>query len=143
MEYVDILEVYPVYTRDACIVTITALIDKEVCIFTGTSRRHPQDKPNEKLAHMIAYARAYEAMSCRLIKRARGYMKHVDDVRVMSENQKKTNEHRTNLINKLDASFKARTENLSNFSFVVDHDIDHKVKSHKFSFRRKKQTDKD
>lgn len=143
MEYLDILEVYPVYTRDACIVTITALIDKEVCIFTGTSRRHPQDKPNEKLAHMIAYARAYEAMSYRLTKRALGYMKHVDDVRVMSENQKKTNEHRTNLINKLDASFKARTENLSNFSFVVDHDIDHKVKSHKFSFLRKKQTDKD
>lgn len=143
MEYVDILEVYPVYTRDACIVTITALIDKEVCVFTGTACRHPEDKPNKKLAHMLAYARAYEAMSYRLIKRARGYMKHVDDVRVMSENQKKTNEHRTNLINKLDASFKARTENLSNFSFVVDHDIDHKVKSHKFSFRRKKQTDKD
>jgi hypothetical protein len=85
MEYVDILDVDSVYTKDACIVSLTVTIENELYIFTGTSRRHPDDKPNEKLAHMIAYARAYENLSYNLTKRAKGRMKHVEDVKAMKQ----------------------------------------------------------
>ena len=114
MEYVDILDVYSLYTKDACIVSLTVSIDRDIQIFTGTAVRHPLDKPNEKLAHMIAYARAYEALAYRLTKRAKGYVKHVDDVRLMSESQK-SNPHLPSSI-LFDDEKDGSTFDLENFS---------------------------
>lgn len=87
MEYVDILDVYSLCTKDACIVSITVCIDNDISVINGTSVRHPLDKPNEKLATMIAYARAYQNLANKLTKRANGRIKHVDDMRLANQLQ--------------------------------------------------------
>jgi hypothetical protein len=65
-----------------------AVVELFVCIpgvfmgtVIGTAKRDPIDKPNEALSLHLAYGRAFQDISHKLLKRAKGLIKHQDDLR--------------------------------------------------------------
>lgn len=53
--------------------------------FTGSARRHPDDKADPDVAILLAQARAYASLAHALDKRARGLVAHKDDVKRLKD----------------------------------------------------------
>lgn len=85
---VEVLDVTMLCARDACIVELTVMIEDDVVIVQGTSRRSPGDEPDDQVAYLLAYGRAYEALSKKLLRRAQGLVKHHDDIRAARPEQR-------------------------------------------------------
>ena len=47
----------------------------------GYAKRHPEDKPDLELGLTLAYGRAFDNLSRKLLKRANGLVKHRDDMK--------------------------------------------------------------
>lgn len=91
-ENVQVLEITELVTRDASITRIVAKVQRDIIIATGTARRSPTDKPNDHIGAMLATARAYQALSKRIERRARGLVEHVADIAVQRPIQRKKSE---------------------------------------------------
>jgi len=78
LEEVVIADVQSLGTADAHIVKITAVIGADIVSVSGTSRRHPEDKPNAEIGELLAQARAYQALGNKIAKRARGLVAQQD-----------------------------------------------------------------
>lgn len=53
--------------------------------FTGSARRHPDDRPDADVAILLAQARAYTSLANALNRRAKGLVAHKDDVKRLKE----------------------------------------------------------
>lgn len=85
---IEILEVNELVTRDASITRITAKIQNDIITVTGTARRSPGDKPNERIGVMLATGRAYAALAKRIERRARGLVEHCADIKEQRPGQR-------------------------------------------------------
>lgn len=88
------------YDGDVAGVEIEVLDDVLENSFTvkANSRRDPIDEPDEEVALLLAYGRAFEKIAKKLQKRADGKVRHNDNLREMRPLQKKRNEQRKNLL---------------------------------------------
>lgn len=59
---------------------ITAVINGERRTFTGAASLHPDDTNRSEIGREVATARAFTNMANRLSRRARGLVKHQDDL---------------------------------------------------------------
>lgn len=81
LSHVDIRDVRTSYTSDVAIVEIIADVQYDrLQVFTGSARRHPEDKANPDVAILLATARAYTSLSNALQRRSAGLVAHRDDV---------------------------------------------------------------
>lgn len=87
-EEVLIFDVNSLVSSDASIVQISALIGTDIVTVKGTSRRHPEDKPNDDIGLMLAQGRAYEALGRKINKRARGLVAQQDHNKEMKPVQR-------------------------------------------------------
>lgn len=71
---------FVVLDRDAAIATVSAIVEGQLVIATGSSRRSPEDKPDKRVAVLLAYGRAHESLGNKLNRRARGYVEHNDNI---------------------------------------------------------------
>lgn len=65
-----------VVTRDVVAVKLRVTVDNQSVDVTGSAKRDPEDKPNASIGRLLAYGRALEVASKRLIRRANGYVEH-------------------------------------------------------------------
>lgn len=68
-------------SHDAAIARVYAYVEGRVIVATGSSRRAPSDKPDKRVAILLASARAHETMSRKLYRRAHGYIEHNDKIK--------------------------------------------------------------
>jgi hypothetical protein len=68
-------------------------------IVKANSRRDPIDTPDEEVALLLAYGRAFEKIAKKLQKRADGKVRHNDNLREQRPIQKERNASRKNLMN--------------------------------------------
>lgn len=88
-------EVQPaIHGSRATVVKMWAQVDQEVIEVCGEALRHPEDKNDEELATLLANGRALEIMGKKLQKRARGLVKHNDDLAALKVRQKKAKNNR-------------------------------------------------
>lgn len=85
---VEIIDVNMLCARDACIVELTVMFEDDIVVVQGTSRRSPGDEPDDQVAYLLAFGRAYEALAKKLLRRAQGLVKHHDDIRASRPEQK-------------------------------------------------------
>lgn len=85
---IDIFKVESLCSRDACIVHMEVLLDGDVVVVSGTSRRYPGDKPDDRVAYLLAYSRAFESLTHKIAKRAKGLVRHNDNMRDQKPEQR-------------------------------------------------------
>ena len=72
--------VYNVHNQ-VVIAQVNYRIGSELVVGNGVSRRHPDDKFNEQIGINLAVGRAFESLARRLLKRANGSVKSLDDAK--------------------------------------------------------------
>ena len=75
--------------NDVAIAKIAANVEGEWIEAVGVAKRHPDDKPNPRVAALIANTRALESLHIKLQKRASGAVKHADDIVRLKDKAKK------------------------------------------------------
>lgn len=83
-EHLDIEQIEILSDKDASIAYIR-MGDIEV---TGSSRRHPGDKPDRETGDLLALARAYAKLAAKLEKRANGRVNHAAEIKRHKEERK-------------------------------------------------------
>lgn len=79
---------FDIGSKDATIALVSMYLWGEKFEADGTAKRDPQDEYNDEVAVLLAYGRAFEALSNKFLKRANGLIKHADDIRAYREVQK-------------------------------------------------------
>lgn len=68
-------------TSDVAIAQLRLELGGKVYYAEGWSKRDPMDRPDKKLAQMLALGRAMENLSKKVLSEANGLIKHHDDLR--------------------------------------------------------------
>lgn len=76
----EIVDIVTLVSDSASITEITAKVQNDLIKVTGTSRRSPGDKPNEKIGEMLSVARAHASLARTVERRARGLVEHYADM---------------------------------------------------------------
>lgn len=77
------------------ILVVTDDLDTPEFVVKANARRDPLDKPDTDLALLLAYARAYEKIGKKLLKRAEGRVRHNDYVREQKALHKEESRNRS------------------------------------------------
>lgn len=89
------LDIQPaIHGSRATVVKLWVQVNGELIEVCGEALRHPDDKNNEQVATLLANGRALETMGKKLQKRARGLVKHNDDLAALKVHQKKAKANR-------------------------------------------------
>lgn len=70
---------------DISAVELTVQDEYETFQVTGISKRDPLDRTNKPLGLELAFARALELAGQKLMARARGRVKHIDDIKAQKQ----------------------------------------------------------
>jgi hypothetical protein len=85
-----VLSVHVISTSEASIAVVSGHIDGQDYIWTGTSKRGPEDRPVLETGSKLALARAFENAAKQLNRQADGALKNHDDNRERRKVQKET-----------------------------------------------------
>lgn len=77
---VEVVSVKSLCSRDACITEVEALIQGQLVVAQGTSRRNPEDKHVPEIAKLLASGRALQSVARKLQRRADGLMVHQEKI---------------------------------------------------------------
>ena len=77
----DTYTINRVQNGDVVAVEIVTEVGSEIVRAQGVAKRDPADKFDSDTGYLLAYGRAYAALSAKLLKRAQGRIDHADSVR--------------------------------------------------------------
>lgn len=78
--YIEIERTSVMVDKDACIVAIDVSLDGKVKTITASSKRCPGDKPDDRVAIPLAYARALNKASAWLNRQANAQLSQNDEL---------------------------------------------------------------
>lgn len=81
VNFFSIDEIACMIAKDASIVSLTVTLDDQTYFVEGTSKRDPEDEPDDRVGLLLAHGRAFEKLGKALSKRGDAIMRQNEEIR--------------------------------------------------------------